>query len=219
MSVRTLTALADPVHERVAVALDEARKAGGAGDRWALADAYDRVVADLSAHLIAMEVVVDSEYVRRVPHAQLTVRRQLELTRRIESVLRRLQLLLWGRPVPRGVTVDSARAELQELLARHRRDEVEMLRILDAALTEDERRALAERLDEADRHAPDRPHPHAPRSLLATKVMYRPVAAWDRFFDAQDSRPPRSDVPGHEPSGLWDGYLLGTPVPRRRDER
>lgn len=64
-----------------------------------------------------------------------------------------------------------------------RKEEYEIFPALRKTLTEHELTVLAEKLLQAARHAPSRPHPHAPKSALGSKIAGRLIGPVDRLRD------------------------------------
>lgn len=90
------------------------------------------------------------------------------------------------RSVP--MSTEEFRGELAKLIADVRRhvgeEEAELFPALRGAADEGELTTLGQRLQHAMRHAPTRPHPHAPKSAVGAKVAGRVAGTWDRLRDA-----------------------------------
>ncbi len=225
-------AIADTAHDKVDAALQHVAElagdeplddylrrvgAGYGGSHQDLLQTYDLVLAELSSHLLGMEVAVFPAVINRCDGGRLTVRRHLARARVMEATARGIDQLLWGDAQARSLRLDLLHRQLLELMAAHRVEEAAMLAALEAELSPQERAALAVRLERVTHRAPTRPHPHAPRRPGLSKLLYRPAAVWDAFLDLLDSRsrPERPKRATREP-GLWTSYLLGRPLPPKR---
>ncbi len=229
MGAQSVLTLADEAHGRVDDAFRRVAEAAGTeplngylrragegvnGLSRDLLTAYDCVVAELSRHLVGMEVAVCPTVVDTLPSGRRTVRAHVMRARQLEATIRAIERLLWGDAQAPSRRLDLLHRELLALMDAHRLEEAQMLRSLEAVLSEEERAALATRLELATRRAPTRAHPHASRRLGWTRVLYRLVGGWDRMLDTMDSRTyPRLGVRAPRPPGLWGSYLLGRPLP------
>jgi hemerythrin superfamily protein len=97
----------------------------------------------------------------------------------VEMTLLRLQTL--------SMSTEEFRADLSKLIADVRShvqwEETMLFPQLRASGDADKLRALAGRLEHAKRHAPTRPHPHAPKSAAGAKVADRLAHMVDRMRD------------------------------------
>lgn len=175
--------------------------------------AYDGLLADLSRHLVGMEVAVCPLVAQRLPDGTRTVRGYLVRARQMETTMRHIERLLWGDAQAPSRRLDLLHQELLEQMAQHRQDEARMVATLESMLTPEQHAALAARLELATRKAPTRPHPGAVRRPSWTRMLYRPVAGFDRLLDTLSSRgvPRLGAEPPRRRIGLWGSYLLGLP--------
>lgn len=175
--------------------------------------AYDGLLADLSRHLVGMEVAVCPLVAQRLPDGTRTVRGYLVRARQMETTMRHIEQLLGGDARAPSRRLDLLHQELLEQMAQHRQDEARMVATLESMLTPEQYAALAVRVELATRKAPTRPHPSVARRLSWTRMLYRPVAGFDRLLDTLDSRrvPRLGAEPPRRRIGLWGSYLVGLP--------
>ena len=188
-----------------------------------LDDAHDRALAALAdgKHLDA--VVWLSAHVaagqRAVHHAarDLSAAGRLALSRAraadhdLEVVLRRAEQRYSGDSL--AAQLDTARLErdLRTALDRHALAECELVTAIAEQLEAGVIDEVAASYDAALRHAPTRPHPHAPHRGLLGAVAFRVDAVRDRVMDTMDARhvpSPRVERQPRKP-GRWGLYLLG----------
>ncbi|MCL9761956.1 hemerythrin domain-containing protein [Frankia sp. AiPa1] len=176
--------------------------------------ANDVAIAAISAHLSAMEAVVYPECSRRLPGGRARVAELSRLARRCASVMRGIEQYVQGDLHHPAASVASLRRDLAALLTEHARIEDELLRALDAQLSDVERARLRERFADAMRHAPTRPHPHlGHRGPLGGNVTIRLLGTFDHLLDVLDAREVAgAPVRAPAPAGLWGWYLLGRPT-------
>ncbi len=226
--------VADEAHARIDDALRQVIEAAGevpleiylrgAGERahgssQMLLSAYDRVMAELSRHLVGMEVAV-CPAAEATPEGAGRVQAHLVHARRLETTVRRIEQLLWGDAQAPSRRLDLLHRDLVEQMAAHRTAETAMLQGLESALGPGAQTELGGRLERATRQAPTRSHPHAARRLGWTHTLYRPVAAWDRMLDAVNSRPyPRLNARKPKEPGVWGSYVLGRMLPAQRRKK
>jgi hypothetical protein len=216
MSGDSLTSLPDEDHARIDQAWQRVDATRDQGTQEVL-DAYEQLIAELTRHLFAMEVVLLPVAAQQLGRGTRELATQVTRMRQLEAIQQLIDERLrgWGDPPE---AVEGFRRQLSELTADHRLAEERILSELDAALTGDERSRLAERLRFAMLHAPTRPHPHAIRRIVVTGWLYRVVAVWDKVLDVMDSRvvPPLRSVPRRAVDSLLDGYILGRSVGKWR---
>lgn len=190
-----LTAVED-AHERAALALED-----GAG--------MDAVVW-LSAHLAAAHRSLQPAATRtREDRSAQRRRRMLDL--RLERLLRTAERHHSGDAQAAGVDGPRIDEMLRVALAEHARAERALLDHLTSMLPGDALDDLLTSYGEHLRHAPTRPHPHAPHRGLLGAAAFR-IDAWrDHLMDTMDSRHvPAPRVPRHPATpGRWGHYMLG----------
>jgi hypothetical protein len=180
---------------------------------------FDALVAAASAHLSAMRTVLYPRIRRSLPDAREDVRRLERGAREMASVMRAMEQHLGGDVHRPGESMHELHADLDTLLGDHVRTEEELVRRLEAAWSDDERRHWASKIESSMRHAPTRPHPHLPRSPFLLTPAVGVTARWDHLLDTLDARavagrPVRQ--PG--PPGMWGWYLLGRPSGTANDQ-
>lgn len=97
----------------------------------------------------------------------------------VEMTLLRLQSV----PLSTEEFRDELARLVAEVRAHVRTEETMLFPQLRAEVDQDTLVTLGRRLDHAKRHAPTRPHPHAPKSALGAKLADRLVGAVDRLRD------------------------------------
>lgn len=97
----------------------------------------------------------------------------------VEMTLLRLQSV----PLSTAEFRDELSRLVTEVRAHVRTEETTLFPQLRATVDEGTLVELGKRLEHAKRHAPTRPHPHAPKSALGAKVADRLVGAIDRLRD------------------------------------
>jgi Hemerythrin HHE cation binding domain len=194
--------------------------------RWTVADprqilhASDAAVAAVCAHLCTMDTVVYPEISRRVPGSRRGLAVLRSRAREAFSTMRGIQQYFQGDTNRPAESIGELRRRLAELMAAHVRDEDELLRELEARISDSDRRELTERFERAMRHAPTRPHPHLVRNgPFGGHLALRLAGRWDHLLDTLDSRTVAgAPVRAPAPSGLWGWYLLGRPTADAADE-
>lgn len=178
---------------------------------------YDLLISALSEHLAVMERVLHPELLRRCA-GDSRVGKVTPLAAEMIRVMRGLEQHLYGDGRAPQAEPPELQARLVRLLAEHVELEEALLRQVEAGMTVEERRDLASRLEAASRHAPTRPHPHAPHSPRLVPLAFRLNALWDDALDAMDVR----TVSGRrrrqpKPVGLWGSYLFGSGMGEQED--
>lgn len=171
---------------------------------------YDLVISALSEHVAVMERVLHPVLLRRCPDDP-RVGALAPLAAKIVRAMRGLEQHLYGDGRAPQAGPEELHAQLVGLLAEHAELEEALLRQVESGMSVEERRDLADRLETASRHAPTRPHPHAPHSPRLVPLAFRLNALWDDALDAMDVR----QVSGRrrrqpKPVGLWGSYLFGS---------
>ena len=214
---RTCSQVVDGQHAEIDAALARVGEAIGGPEREALL-AHDRLIALLSQHLFGIEIVMCPRLAHALPGADVKVQAHLVEARAMEATMRRLSQKLWGDALAPSVPLRTLHDELLRQMATHRADEESMVSQLDEVLLPAQRGAVAAELERVTAHAPTRPHPHAVRRTGWSRLLYRPVAAFDRFLDTLSSRPaPRAGKP-RRPMSRWGAYALGAPLPPDADQ-
>lgn len=214
------TSVAADDHDQIDAALARVSLALGGPTRELLA-AYDTALGLLSRHLMGMEVAVCPVIARRLPAGRRLVGAHVAGARRLESVMRQMEQVLWDDARAPRIPLEVLQRQIAEEMAQHRIEEEHLLSALDSVLSEGERHSLGVKLEHATAHSPTRPHPYAVRRLSWTRALYRPVARVDRFMDVLSSRSvpaPRYVQRRNRRVGLWGAYALGQPLSAARKE-
>jgi hypothetical protein len=96
------------------------------------------------------------------------------------------------------VDFDQLVTDLVDGVRRHVALEDAVLRRVDEALTEDQRRSLGRRLEQAERRGPTRPHRQAPTGPAALRLVRPVAAAADRARDRAGGRRRRNGREGDD---------------------
>lgn len=195
-----LLAVIESAHERAVSALT------GGGEP--LFDA----VAWLSAHLAAMERVVEPELRRHVTRTGAQRRADRKARNELVRLVRMLEQLAAADALAPYATVAQVRDRVVSLLSEHAEAERHFVDQLARALGAQRAVAVATRYERAVAHGPTRPHPHAPHGRLMARPAFAVNRARDRILNVLDSRhvpipAPRRAMP---PTGKWGDYLLGS---------
>lgn len=148
-----------------------------------------RAIARLSTHLAAMRRAVRTP-VGRLPGqpARLAATWCAE-ARGAERALRLLQRRLSGELAAMRQPLESVHALLRECLDGCLRAERALAAWIDKHLPEPHRERLIAGYLACLHRAPSRPHPRAPRSGPAYRLVFGCHAFWDRVLDTTDCRP------------------------------
>ena len=170
-----------------------------------------RAVTWSSAHLAAVGRVVYPAARKALPDGPSRVRALLEVDRRLQQALWRLDRHMTGdvhlSHLPEEVLLDRVR----EWLERHDELERPLVADLAAAVGEQREKELVAKLAAVMPHAPTRPHPDTPRFLVLSTLAFKIDALADHLRDVMDNRhipTPRLIKPALKP-GLWGSYLMG----------
>lgn len=173
-----------------------------------------------SAHLAAVGRVVYPVARKTLPDGAARVRSLLEVDRRLQQALWRLDRRMTGDVHLSHVPGEVLEDRVREWLERHAELERVLVADLRAALSEEEERKLVAKLADVMPHAPTRPHPDTPRFVTLSTVGFKLDALADHLRDVMDNRQiptPRLVKPARK-VGLWGSYLLGTTYKRPDNE-
>jgi hypothetical protein len=171
--------------------------------------ALDAVVW-LSAHLAAGQRTLHVA-ARRVPTAQRALERARAADRDLEMLLRRTEQHYAGDSLAAQLDETRLSQSLRQALDRHDVAEHEVLLALADSREPEAIDAVQADYDAALRHAPTRPHPHAPHRGLLGAAAFRIDGFRDRIMDTMDGRHvPSPRVPRETVTpGRWGRYVLG----------
>jgi hemerythrin-like domain-containing protein len=107
-----------------------------------------------------------------------------------------------GKTEPSDEQFDQLAEELEKSLRKHVAYEDQVLLVLDEAMSSEDRESLGRRILKAERHAPTRPHPHAPKHPKgAVKAAASGGAALDKARDKLGDRPAKRQGRAEEEPG------------------
>ena len=172
----------------------------------------DTFLAVASKHLNAVDAVLLPAVRKVVPDGNHVVHEYLRAAKELELALAHVKGREYGSVFDASRPWHAVWADVGSALAAHRRAEFEAAEMLASQMSTAGLEALAERLHQAERAAPSRPHPYTPHTgfpgLVARKVMH----AVDSFWDAAEGRMVPAPVrPPHKNPGKLTQYLLADP--------
>jgi len=171
--------------------------------------AMDAVVW-LSAHLAACQRTVHRAAAGEAgTSAALNALRAADFE--LERVLRRVEQRHAGDALAAQLDEHRLGEALRRALRRHSDAECDVVSRLVERLPAPDVDALMASYDDALRHAPTRPHPHAPHRGLLGALAFRVDAMRDKLMDTMDGRhvpAPRTSRESTRP-GRWGSYVLG----------
>ncbi len=184
MSVPKQQDLVDAIladHREVEPLLDEMEASGDARHRGEL---VERVTAELVRHTVAERQYLYPAVRRALPDGDALADRELERHAGIERTMKDLD-----RTDPADPRFAALVRSLAGDVRRHLREqERDLLVRLRAASDEADLRELGLRFEQGRRIAPTRPHPAAPDSAPASKLLSPGMALLDRVRDAITGR-------------------------------
>jgi hypothetical protein len=167
-----------------------------------------RSIVDMISRMLAAHETAEEEHlwprVRQLPDGDEPADGGIEQEQKGDELL-----LALSRADPQTEQFDDLAEELMTLLHRHVAYEDRVFLRLREELDDDERQQLGQRILAAQRTAPTRPHPHAPRTPgAAVKAAARSAAPLDKARDAtgrpadREGRPDpeAGDGPGRRPT-------------------
>jgi hypothetical protein len=189
--VREVTTVLTRDHNRVTALLKQlsaipgVKKGGSAVQQSRRQSVVDLITVELSRHEAAEQELLWPAVRRALPDGDELAARALTQEREGEDTLTAL-----GRAAPDSTEFDDLVEELAARLRKHVAFEELVFARLREAMPRKERDRLGERLHRAERRAPTRPHPHAPKKPgPAVKAAGAAAAAADRVRDALGERP------------------------------
>lgn len=172
----------------------------------------DTFLSIASKHLSAVDAVLLAQVRKHVPQGAQLVHDYLHAARELELALAHVKAREYGSVFQAGRAWSSVWGDVEHALAEHRHHEFVLVEMLAAHLTRAELDELAERLHQAEKGAPSRPHPYAPHTGISGRLARRVLHAADSFWDAAEGRMvPEPERPPHKDPGLFAQYLLADP--------
>ncbi len=168
-----------------------------------------------STHLAAVARVLHPVARRLLPHGRARLGPVVEADRALHRALWRLDRRLTGDVHVAGHEVQALERRVTAALEDHAQREWALTEELVGQLSDAEQALLAQRISDAVRKAPTRPHPHAPASGPVAELAFRVDAGADHLRDLMDSRtnPAPSQVTVPRVPGRWGAYVMGAPYP------
>jgi hypothetical protein len=200
-------------HDHLAARLDSARgMTSTRGQPRKGFEDIDTFLAIASRHLNAVDAALLPEVRRSVPEGARLVHDYVRSERHLELALAHVKARAYGSTYDVSRTWASVWADVETALVAHRDCETTLAGALTAALEPASLDAVAERLEQAESHAPSRPHPYAPHTGLAGQVSRRVMHTVDAFWDTAEGRMvPTPERPTRgRPGKVWQ-YLLADP--------
>jgi hypothetical protein len=172
----------------------------------------DTFLAVASKHLNAVDAVLLPAARKVLPDAAHVVHDYLASARELELALAHVKAREYGSVFEAGRSWQSVWSDVGQTLAAHRRAEFELAELLAARMAEPDLDVLADRLHDAEKSAPSRPHPYTPHTGLPGLVARKIMHAVDSFWDAAEGRmTPEPVRPPHKYPGKLTQYLLADP--------
>ncbi|WP_148574979.1 hypothetical protein [Nocardioides caldifontis] len=208
--VLTVEATQRCLEEKLGEALAPHRNPERPRERYAATDGF---MAATSRHLAAVEAVLLPCVRRVVPEGDQLVHDYLAAARKLEHTLAVVKAKLYGEVHAVHLEWPALWSRVQAELVEHDRLESRMVEGLvehgDAAEVD----GLAQKVFEAEKRAPTRPHPHLPHLGVLGGVSRRVWAVADRFWDTAEGRVIDDPVPPkpHTHDSLLAQYLVADP--------
>lgn len=161
-------------------------------DIWAANDAEmrrdltDTMISELVRHAVAEEMYVYPAMKKHLPDGKKAVEHDVEEHKELEVLAKRLEDV---DADVYGAEFSESLRRLEAVLADHIQDEEnEQFPELRRHIPADELVKLAEKVENAKKVAPTRPHPHAPNNELFHKLVGPGVGLIDRLRDRLANR-------------------------------
>ena len=148
------------------------------------AELRDKVITELVRHAVAEEMYLYPTTRKVLPGGDQLADRELEEHAAAEQVMKDLE-----KQAPEDPRFDQLLAQLIADIRGHVGDEeTDLFPRLQAACSEQELEELGQKVQQAKKMAPTRPHPSAPDTPPMNKVLGPPVGIVDRIRDALSGR-------------------------------
>jgi hemerythrin superfamily protein len=157
---------------------------GGTIDAARRAELRDKVITELVRHSVAEEMYLYPATRKVLPGGDQLADREIEEHAAAEQVMKDLE-----KVAPEDARFDQLLAQLIADIRGHVADEeTDLFPRLQAACSEQELVELGEKVRQAKKMAPTRPHPSAPDTPPLNKVLGPPIGLVDRIRDALTGR-------------------------------
>jgi hypothetical protein len=200
-------------HEGLTERLDAARAMGVPADEPRLGyERIDTFLADASKHLHAVDAVLLPPVRKQLPEGGDVVHEYLHWAKELEIVLAHVKAHEYGSVYESTFAWPDVWADVRTAMDGQREWEEQIGGWLTEALDDPELDRLTGRLQDAEAHAPTRPHPYVPHTGVLGRVSRGVMHAADGFWDHVEGR--MNQVPAPEPKkppGRMAQYLLGDP--------
>lgn len=175
--------------------------------------AIDTFMAACSRHMAAVEAVLVGPVRQSVPSGTALAEEYLDIARQFEQTLSLVKARLYGEAHAIHLRWPELWDVVAAQLAEHNRLE---RRLVEELIRHDDPlrvAGLAQRLFNAETHAPTRPHPWLPHTGLLSPVARRIWAIADRFWDIAEGRviPEPVRPHPHRHDSLIAQYLVADP--------
>lgn len=173
----------------------------------------DTFMATASRHLAAVDDSLLAVARHQLSEGHHVVAAYVTQAREFEHSLHSVKAWMYGDANAHHLKGDTLWADVRRLLAEHETREAVLVDDLGALLADEDLTDLAERLHRGEKHACTRPHPYAPHTGLAGRLLHRALSVADRFWDNAESRViPQPRRPAHpRRDSLLTRYVLGAP--------
>ncbi|KDN80732.1 hemerythrin domain-containing protein [Kitasatospora cheerisanensis] len=145
----------------------------------------DEVTVELVRHSVAEEAHLYPAVRDRVPAGEVLADKEVEDHARVERLLKAIESTAAEDPALPGL----AATLIEEVTSHIQEEERELFLALQAACDDEELDRLGDRIRRAKATAPTRPHPGAPSSPAARRVLAPGVGLVDRVRDHLTGRP------------------------------
>lgn len=174
--------------------------------------ATDTFLASASRHLAAVNAVLVPAARRRLPDGQEKAREFIHQSKRFELALSQVKAKMYGSTYAIRRPWDSIWDDVRQEFEATRQMEHELAREIEDHPADSEEH-LADRLYDAELHAPTRPHPYLPHQGIRGRVARKLALRVDRFWDSAEGRMVPEPIKHHDRShdGRLTQYLLADP--------
>ncbi len=175
--------------------------------------ATDTFLASASRHNAAVNAVLVPAVRHRLPDGHERARDFIHQSKRFEVALAQVKAKMYGSTYAIRRSWDSIWGDVRQEFEATRLIEHELARELEARPKTSGDADLADRLYDAELHAPTRPHPYIPHQGMRGKVARKVAMRIDRFWDTAEGRMVPEPVKHHDwhKDGRLTQYFLADP--------